>query len=129
MEKAMKVTAAEVAKMLKKPAGRIRNVAPAIHRQYAGRTYHSKAEALRAFELDCAKAAGHILGWEPQVALPIRLNGVHICNVVVDFCITELDNSKTYEEIKGFETEVYKLKRKLLLAMYGREFKYNVIKV
>ena len=39
--------------MLRKPKGRVRNVAPKADRTYNGRVYHSKAEAKYAFELDC----------------------------------------------------------------------------
>ena len=125
-----KYTTAEVAAMLRSGPGKVRNVAPRELRTYAGRIYHSKSEAKYAFELDRQKSIGMIWDWEPQIALPIRLNGIHICNVVVDFRVKAGPACEwRYVEVKGFETEIYKLKRKLLLAMYGKDFNYEVVKV
>lgn len=125
-----KYTPAEIAALLRSGPGKVRNVAPRALRTYNGVVYHSKSEAKHAFELDRQKAAGMIYAWEPQVALPIRLNGIHICNVVVDFRVkAALECEWRYVEVKGFETEIYKLKRKLLLAMYGRDFAYEVVRV
>lgn len=110
--------------------GRVRNVSPKELRTYNGVIYHSKSEAMYAFELDRQKAAGIIHSWEPQIPLPIRLNGIHICNVVVDFRVRDTPAGEwRHIEVKGWETDIYKLKRKLLFAMYGRDFKYEVVKV
>ena len=107
---------------------RIRNVAPKHLRTYGNRVYHSKAEMVRAQELDILKAAGKIVQWIPQYRFRIMIGQRMICTVVADFWVQANDGSWWAEEIKGFETEVYKLKRKLLLACYPN-LDYRVIKV
>lgn len=108
---------AEVRKLMKQP--RVRGVAAKEDRTYNGQVFHSKAECLYAFGLDMQKSAGAIHAWQSQVVMPIRLNGIHICNVMVDFGIKDTAISDwRYVEVKGFSTELFLLKKKLLLAMY-----------
>jgi len=118
----------QVADLLRPGAGRIRNVAPPALRTYAGRVYHSRAEAKYAFELDALKAAGRIKEWVPQVAFPIVIQGVKICKVVIDFEVTPVSGKPWYIEVKGMESEAYKLKRKLLRACYP-DMDYRVVRV
>jgi len=124
-------TVKEVAEMLRGSRSRNnRGVAPAKIRTYGGIIYDSQAECKQAFELDQQKSAGLIYAWERQIAMPIRLNGVHVCTVNVDFRVKDKPESEwRYIEVKGFETETYKLKKKLLLAMYGPNFPYEVVRV
>jgi hypothetical protein len=57
------------------------------------------------------------------------VNGSFICELRIDFAIKDEEGMAwRYVEIKGFETEVYKLKRKLLLAVYPG-LQYTVVKV
>jgi hypothetical protein len=122
-------TVAEVAALLKRPGGKVRNVAPRSDRTYAEVVYDSKAEALYAFELDRQKQLGMIWDWKRQVKFPIVVNGNPICRLVVDFGILDESGSYwRYVEVKGFETEVYKIKKKLLLACYPG-LSYTVVKV
>ena len=86
---------------------------------YNGRTYHSKKEAGRAQELDLLIKAKDIKGWEPQYKIDIKVNGYHICNYYIDFRIFENDGTETLEEVKGFETDIWRLKWKLTEALYG----------
>ena len=122
---------AEIKALLARPTGRVRGVAAKALRTYNGVVYHSKGEALHAFELDRQKAAGMIYEWERQIPMPIRINGVPVCVCVVDFRVKDTPASEwRYVEIKGkWETEISKLKRKMLLAMYGREFRYELVRV
>ena len=108
--------------------GRIMHVAPAQDRTYAGRVYHSKAEAKYAFELDALKAARRIKDWEPQVVVEIVVNGILICKLKVDFRVWPIAGNPWLIEVKGHETEVYRLKRKLLRACHP-ELDYRVVKV
>ena len=87
--------------------------------------YHSKKEAEHAMELDSLLLKKKILGWHGQVDLDLVVNGVHVCKAVVDFVVIHLDGSEEYVEIKGYETDVFKLKRKLVAAVYP-EIKYTV---
>jgi len=88
------------------------NVAPKNERTYRGVVYHSKAEAIRAAELDRIEAACNIDNWERQVKF--RLGDV---DYVADF-VVRLGAEYWVEEIKGVETQRFKLIRKLW-AKYG----------
>jgi len=85
--------------------------------EYNGRWYHSKLEANYAAQLDFMKKAGEIKEWRPQVKLSFKVNGVLICNHYVDFRIITKDGTVQYHETKGYETDSYRMKKKLLLAL------------
>lgn len=84
---------------------------------YNGIQYHSKLEAQYAIDLDLLKKAGEIEGWERQVKIPLDVNGFHIANYYVDFVVTHKNGIKEFVEVKGFETEVWRLKWKLFEAL------------
>ena len=98
---------------------------------YDGTQYHSMKEAAYAADLDRKKKAGDIESWERQVKISLDVNDHHIANYYCDFRIENKDGSVEYHEVKGFETEIYRLKRKLLEATFlhdNPDFKYVVIK-
>lgn len=105
-----------------------------VHETYNGVIYHSKREAAYARELDLrlrARGRDRIKSWRRQVKISLDVYGVHICNYFVDFELTHTDGSIELVEIKGMETDVYKLKRKLLEATFLKahpEVTYTVIK-
>jgi hypothetical protein len=84
---------------------------------YNGNRYDSKKEAEFAKQLDLRKKAKDIKDWERQVKIPLAVNGKHIANYYIDFKITNKDGSIELVEIKGFETEVWRLKWKLTEAL------------
>lgn len=84
---------------------------------YNGRTYDSIREANHAEELDWRKKAGEIKEIIPQHRISIDVAGVHICNYFVDFKVILKDDSVEYHEVKGFETETWRLKWKLFSAL------------
>lgn len=86
---------------------------------YDGVEYHSKLEARYAAELDLRVRAGEIAGWERQVRIPLVVNGIKICTYIIDFVEINNDGTKTYIEIKGAETSVWRLKWKLFNAVHG----------
>ncbi len=88
--------------------------------QYNGITYHSKKEAGYAAELDLRVISRDIKSWERQIKIDISVNGYHICNYYIDFVIIHNDCSVEYVEVKGFETEVWRLKWKLFEALYSK---------
>lgn len=88
-------------------------------RHYNGQWYDSTGEMNYAQELDWRLKAGEIKSWERQVKLELKVNGVAICNYYVDFLIHHNDGSREYVEYKGFETEVWRLKLKILMATQG----------
>ena len=86
--------------------------------QVDGITYHSKFEAGYAEELKLRLMAKDIKDWERQVKLDLKVNGMHITNYYIDFIVHHNDGSKEYVEVKGFETEVWRLKWKILEATF-----------
>lgn len=89
-----------------------------------GVKFDSLAEARRYGELKVLQAAGAIAGlvihprYELQAAFEDR-EGQRWPPVVyvADFAYTE-DGAPVVEDVKGFETEAWKLKRRLFLARY-----------
>jgi len=99
---------------------------------YDGNKYDSKAEAAYAKDLDLLIKAKEVKKWERQIKISIDINGYHICNYFVDFRVWKSDGQIELVEVKGMETEVWRLKRKLLEAVYlpdHPEEKYVVVKV
>ena len=87
--------------------------------EYEGQVYHSKKEAGYAAELDLRVRAKDIKSWRRQVRIPLDVNGYHICNYYIDFELTHNDDTIEYVEVKGFPTEVWRLKWKLTEALLG----------
>ena len=64
-----------------------KNKYSAIKQTYNGRVYHSKKEC--------------------------EVNGIKICNYYMDFKVIHLDGSVELIEVKGYKTDVWKIKWKL----------------
>lgn len=88
---------------------------------YDGIAYHSKKEAGYAAELDLRKKGGDIKDWKRQVRISLDVNGHHICNYYVDFEIEHNNGDRELVEVKGFQTEIFRLKRKLFEATYLKD--------
>ena len=66
-----------------------------------------------------------------QVCYEIKINDIHIANYFLDFLVEYLDNTYDYIDIKGkdkvsnkwIKTDVFKLKKKLVEAIYGINIK------
>ena len=97
---------------------------------YDGVQYHSKREAREAAELDLRVKAGELVKWERQARISLDVNGYHICNYFVDFKLYYPDGVVEYLEVKGFETDVWKMKWKLFEALYSGDpmVKLSVVK-
>lgn len=98
--------------------------------EYRGVVYDSAKEARYAAELDLRVLGKDIVCWERQIPIRIDINGMHVCDVVVDFLITHNDSSKEFVEVKGYSTAIFKLKLKLLRATYlheNQEVKYTIV--
>jgi len=89
--------------------------------EYGGLIYHSKKEAGYAQELDLRIKAKDIKSWERQVRVDLKVNDQHICNYYMDFVVTHNDGSLEYVEVKGFQTEVWRLKWKIFEAIFNKE--------
>lgn len=81
-----------------------------------GKKFPSKKEAARWGELLLLEKAGAISNLEYQPRYPLRVNGQLICTYVADSDYFE-NNKRVVEDVKGFKTPVYRLKKKLLLAL------------
>lgn len=103
--------------MLAKRKPTIRVSAPEA-RTYNGRLYASKAERDYAEHLDIVQYAGLIEHWEPQVVMPLIVNGKRVCNYIVDFKVRDKLGSERYVEIKGYDQPDAKLKRDFFVACY-----------
>ncbi len=86
-----------------------------------GVRFDSRKEARRWAALLDLQAAGAISGLRRQVRIPIRVNGVRVCAYVADAVYVE-GGRRVVEDTKSPMTRklpVYRLKRKLLAALYG----------
>ena len=79
------------------------------------------AEGRRYLELKLLAQQGEIENLKLQVRFPLLVNGVKVCAYVADF-VYEQDGIEIVEDRKGFQTPVFKLKKKLFEACYpGRK--------
>ena len=90
--------------------------------EYGGVIYHSKFEAAYAEELDLRVMAKDIKSWERQVRIDLKVYGQHICNYYIDFVITHNDDSLEYIEVKGFQTDLWRMKWKMFCAIYEKDY-------
>jgi hypothetical protein len=97
-----------------------------VKKNYNGYIYMSKKEAAYAQELDLRKKAKDIVDWKKQVKIRLDSNGAHICNYYIDFEIEHNDGLIEFVEIKGFETELWRLKWKLFESIYGNNPNYKL---
>jgi len=91
----------------------------AVKTEVDGYVFASKAEASRYSELKLLESAGFLHSLELQPKFPIHVNGVKICTYIADFRFRELDGQTVVEDVKGVKTPVYKLKKRLVEALYG----------
>jgi hypothetical protein len=98
-----------------------------VKTEYRGRVYASKLEADYAINLDWKKHTGEIIEWAAQVRIPLKVNDIKICDYIVDFVVIDKNDKRTFVECKGYETKEYKLKAKLVRALYP-EYNFIVVK-
>jgi hypothetical protein len=112
--------------------GKFGNQITAAH----GKLYHSKGEAERASQLKYMEMAGDILHLEEQtpfslsIYCPIKDDLIHICTYIPDFSYYpkacwngNKDTSiRILEDFKGYATDVYKIKRKLLETIIPSQY-------
>lgn len=83
-----------------------------------GYLFDSQAEAVRYGELKMLEKNGDIRQLEIHPIYPLIVNGKKICKYEADF--QYLEKGKTVvEDVKGFRTAVYRLKKKLMKAVYN----------
>ena len=85
-----------------------------VPRDTGGHTYQSIKEAKYAQDLEWRLKAKDIKAWSRQVKVPLYgRNGSHVCDYWVDFRVEHTDGTTEYVEVKGFETDTWRLKWKL----------------
>lgn len=90
-----------------------------------GIVFDSGLESRRNAELQLLAKAGVIRNLERQVTIPLIVEGVKVCKMIVDHCYFE-GNSRVLEEVKSkpTKTPVYRLKVRLLKALFpGIDFR------
>ena len=92
---------------------------------FMGIKFDSKWEAERWGELTAMEKAGYITDLQRQISYEIVVNDQKICKYVADFQYNKVDEYGNLEEVvedaKGVETAEFKLKKKLMKAVYGIE--------
>ena len=85
--------------------------------------YDSKKEAEYAYRLDLLQSCGEVTKWYRQVPMPLEVNGMLVCKYIVEFVVHCQDGTIEYVDVKGFKTDVYKLKKKLVKAVLDIDIK------
>jgi hypothetical protein len=90
-----------------------------VRTQVGGVSFASRREAEAWVKLLAAQKAGRITNLRRQVRFPLQVNGVLVCVYVADFAWDDPDWDRVVADAKGYKTDVYKLKRKLMKAVYN----------
>jgi len=90
-----------------------------------GIRFHSKREAERYGFLKTLQQQGIIQDLELQPKYKLTVNGVLICTYFADFAYETWDDNAypmtRVEDVKGVKTPAYRIKKKLMKAVYGIE--------
>ena len=91
----------------------------AIKTRIDGILFDSRLEAGRYSELKLLERAREISNIEVHPSFPIFIKGQRICVVELDFAYDDRDGNRIFEDTKGLDTALSKIKRKLVSASYG----------
>lgn len=91
-----------------------------------GVQYHSQKEAKYAGELMLRVRCGELKSWRAQVPIDLTVKGKKICTYTIDFVEMYPNGEEMWTEVKGFETEAWRLKWKLFCALYPERHKQIV---
>lgn len=80
--------------------------------------HQSILEADYCNELFLLKKAGEITDFKIQEKIEIRVGGRHIANHYVDFTVSKPGGLVEWHEVKGYATELWQLKRRLVEALF-----------
>lgn len=100
----------------------VRHKYGAVATERDGMRFDSKAEARYYDELKVRQAAGEVLFFLRQVPVDLGSGVTWRC----DFLVFLTDGTTEFVEVKGFETEAWRIKRKLVEGKYP--FKVKVVK-
>ena len=96
-------------------------------KSFGNRQYHSGLEANYAAQLELRKKANEIKEITPQYKIRIDVEGKHICNYYMDFKLVMADGSIEMHEVKGFETDLWRIKWRLAIAL-NPHWKFVLVK-
>lgn len=87
--------------------------------------FDSKREMKRWYELKLMEKAGVIKNLKRQVRYELipKVGSQRPTYYYADFVYFDKDGNEIVEDVKGTKTEVYKLKKKLMLWRYGIEIR------
>ena len=108
--------------MVKKPKpSKYKNIKTSIN----GTSFDSKGEAQRYGALLLMQKDGIIKDLKRQVKHPIVINNQKICTLIVDYVYTDIKTGNVIlEDFKGMkETPIFRIKAKLVKAVYGLDIK------
>lgn len=96
-----------------------------------GQSFDSRAEAKRWRDLCLLEKAGQIKWLQRQVVIELlpkvkysdAKRATPAVRYVADFCYTTHLGERVIEDVKGFRTAAYRLKRHMLKALHGLEVK------
>lgn len=92
--------------------------------KFDGYTFDSQLECARYKELKLLLAAKEIRNLQVHPSFMIHINGIEICRVELDFEYYVIASDLwTVEDTKGHDTDMSKLKRKMVEADYGVKVK------
>ncbi len=94
---------------------------PSKYRNTRTNGFASKKEAARYEVLRLLEAAGQIHDLKTQVRLAIVIAGVKVCTYIADFSYRNEVGFLVHEDVKGYRTDIYRLKKKLVKAVLGIE--------
>lgn len=83
-----------------------------------GMRFASTKEGRRYSELKLLQQAGHISGLQMQVTYRLIVHEQLICKYIADFVYLE-NGEMVVEDVKGKKTREYRIKVKLMKAIYG----------
>ncbi len=88
---------------------------------YDGINFQSTAEKERYAVLKMQQQRGEIKGFKRQYLFRFIINNVQITTYRCDFVVYTNEGGHRVEDVKGFITDEYLMKKRLLKALYGFE--------
>ena len=87
-------------------------------------TFHSKKEMARYCQLKIMLQTGLIKDLRLQIKYPVYISGKKMFTYIADFVYVSTDTGETIvEDVKGYRTDVYKLKKKIVEAVFNISIK------
>ena len=81
--------------------------------------FDSLKESRRYRDLKLLQSAGKIVDLDVQIKYLLTVNGEKVGTYVADFTYELPDGTQVVEDVKGFKTPVYRLKKRLMKAIHG----------